>query len=63
MEIEKIIGFSVLVFIYTFLSWSLGRFINKHHKKIESTEVQNFLAGAWILGIVIVFFVIYSYLG
>ncbi|PKP08376.1 MAG: hypothetical protein CVU09_16110 [Bacteroidetes bacterium HGW-Bacteroidetes-4] len=51
MEGNPIIGISVLLFIYGLFSWSLGRLINKRKKK-EATELQNFLDGAWILGIV-----------
>ena len=63
MGSEKIIGFTFILFIYLLFSWALGRFINKHHKKIESNELQNLLSGAWILGLIVAFFVIYSYLG
>ena len=62
MGSEKIIGISVILFIYVFFSWALGRFINKHKKK-EVTEFQNFLSGAWIIGAVVAFFVVYSYIG
>lgn len=51
MEGNPLIGISVLLFIYALFSWSLGRFINKRKQK-EVTEMQNFLDGAWILGIV-----------
>jgi predicted outer membrane lipoprotein len=52
MENNPIIGFSVLLFIYAFFSWSLGRFINKRKQK-EVSEFQHFLTGAWILGLLI----------
>ncbi len=51
MEGNPLIGISVLLFIYALFSWSLGRFINKRKQK-EATELQNFLDGAWILGLV-----------
>lgn len=62
MESEKIIGFAVLISIFGFFSWALGRFINKQKKK-ETNEFQNFISGAWILGLIILFFVVYSYVG
>lgn len=60
MEGNPLIGISVLLFIYALFSWSLGRFINKRKQK-EATELQNFLVGAWILGLVAVFLIGWLY--
>jgi len=62
MESKAIIGISILFFTYGLFSWALGRFINKR-KKNKTNEFQNFLAGAWIIGLVLAFFIVYLYFG
>ena len=62
MESEKLIGYAVLISVFGFFSWALGRFINKQRKK-EANELHNFFFCVWILGLVIIFFIVYSYLG
>lgn len=61
MENKTLIGFVTLLFTYMLFSWALGRFVNKRkHKNLS--EFQNFLSGAWMLGLVILFLFVYLYL-
>ncbi|MBI9069332.1 MAG: hypothetical protein JEZ09_18690 [Salinivirgaceae bacterium] len=62
MENKALIGIITLLFTYALFSWALGRYINKKKEK-KSSEFENFLSGAWILGIVLAFFIIYLYFG
>jgi len=62
MTSEIITGIGILVFTYSLFSWALGKFINKRKDK-KVNEFQNFLAGAWILGLIIAFFTVYLYFG
>ena len=60
MESNVIIGISILLFTYGLFSWALGRFINKRNQK-ETNEFQNFLSGGWIIGLILLFFIAWSY--
>ncbi len=62
MDNKALIGISILLFTYGLFSWAIGRFINKRKKK-ESTEFQNFLLGAGILGIILIALIAYLYWG
>ncbi len=62
MESNVIIGICVLFFTFSLFSWALGRYINKK-KDPKPNEFQNFLAGSWILGLVIVFLTAVLYFG
>ncbi len=59
---SKAIGIGILIFTYSLFSWALGRFINKRKNK-KVSEFQNFLSGAWVIGLVLVFLIIYFYFG
>ncbi|MDA3893867.1 MAG: hypothetical protein PF517_19580 [Salinivirgaceae bacterium] len=62
MDNKVIIGIGILIFTYGLFSWALGRYINKKKEK-KFSEFQNFLAGAWIIGLIIVFIILILYLG
>lgn len=62
MNSKTIIGLSIILFTYALFSWALGRYINKRKEK-KVNEFQNFLSGAWILGLIVAFLSIYLYLG
>ena len=62
MTSEIITGIGILVFTYGLFSWALGKFINKRKEK-KANEFQNFLSGAWILGLIIASFTVYLYFG
>lgn len=54
------IGISILIFTYGLFSWALGRYINKR-KGNKTSEFNNFLAGAWIIALVLVFLIGWLY--
>jgi uncharacterized membrane protein YidH (DUF202 family) len=62
MDNKVIIGIGILIFTYGLFSWALGRYINKKKEK-KFSEFQNFLAGAWIIGLILTFLMVYFYLG
>lgn len=61
MNSNAIIGISILLFTYGLFSWALGRFMNKRKNK-ETSEFQNFLTGAWIIGLIIGFVILSQYI-
>ncbi len=61
MNSNAIIGASVIFFSYILFSWALGRMINRK-KEPKPTEFKNFLAGAWVIGLFVVFGIIISLL-
>jgi len=60
MNSNAIAGISVIVFTYTLMSWALGKYLNKK-KEPKTTELKNFLSGAWVIGIFIALGFIISY--